>query len=229
MGAVVQPALMLGASLGGSLFGRKGRQQSQQQYGELSKEAITSARQQREQGASAFSIGAPLMRAAAGYYQRLLGNDRAAIDQAVAPERTAITESYHGANQAVMRGNLRGGARDMALAENARLQAGQLGTLVPQARRDAAAAGGALGAGAVGQGQAGVAGAAGTFSSLLGQAEQRRQFDEKSRYQLGQNVGGFLTSLLQNYYAGRAPKGNVAAPGPSYITQPNAAFAGIQF
>lgn len=101
---------------------------------------------------------------AGSYFSPLLSGSRGAMDQALAPDRAAITDTYRGASNALS--GMRGGQRDLAQAELNRDRAGRLSLLAPTAR-----AGAAQGMLQVGQGRTGVGGTQGGIgTSLAGQS-----------------------------------------------------------
>ena len=107
----------------------------------------------------------------------LLGGNKAAATEAIAPQAAQIAEIQQGARRGLeAQSGLRGGARQQALAEQQRLAAGQIAGLIPQAQQQAQQQAGQLGM----QGQQLAQGALGQAGSLFGagqQAEaQNRQF-----------------------------------------------------
>lgn len=218
MGGMVPALISAGGAIGAALIGKhnsgggKNSPLAANQSGALT-DAMTTARTAGTQGASLFGTGAPLLAQAASYYQRLLGNDVATVNQAVAPQRAALTEAYSGAEKGLEAGPLRGGARDYARADLSRQKVGQIGMLVPNAINQAVPEAGRLGLGAAVAGQAGTQAAGGLYSTLTGQGEGARQFDTEQGYRLGTNIGGFLTNLLSTYYQGRG-----TTPGSSTTT-----------
>lgn len=105
------------------------------------------------------------------YLSPILQGSRGAMNQALAPDLAAITETYRGAGKSLEQSGLRGGTRDLAMAELNRDKAGKLALLPTQARQGAAS--GMLD---VGQGRAGVgATQAATAGNLFGQATNAKQ------------------------------------------------------
>lgn len=105
------------------------------------------------------------------YLSPILQGSRGAVNQALAPDLAAITETYRGAGKSLEQSGLRGGTRDLAMAELNRDKAGKLALLPTQAR-----AGAASGLMDVGQGRAQIgATQAGTAGNLFGQATSAKQ------------------------------------------------------
>jgi hypothetical protein len=107
----------------------------------------------------------------ANYFSPMLSGSRSAINQALAPERGQITDTYRGAEKALDASGMRGGMRDLARAELNRDRAGKLSLLGPSAR--AAAANGMMQVGGA-QSQLGAT-QAGTATNLFGQAAASKQ------------------------------------------------------
>ncbi len=127
------------------------------------------------QGGGLYNIGSPAYTQALAYYQRLLGGDKAAMTEAVAPEAQALSEVYKGAGNSLEAGPLRGGARETATAELGRQKTGQIAGLIPQARQAAAGAAGQLGlAGATAGTSAETAGAS-LYNQVVGNEQANRQ------------------------------------------------------
>lgn len=105
------------------------------------------------------------------YLSPILSGSRGAVNQALAPDLAAITDTYRGAGKAIENSGMRGGTRDLANAELNRDRAGKLALLPSQARASAAS-----GMMQVGEGRAGVgATQAGAAGNLFGQATQAKQ------------------------------------------------------
>lgn len=180
--------------------GRSGGASATPDEGVLSRYSTPSPEEQRHAGfvsdlarmlggnsASMYGVSMPAYTQALKYYGDILGGNKAAVTQAIAPEAEMIAELTAGQERGIQAGALRGGARDTALAETARTGAGQIAGLIPKARQNAAAAGSQAalaGIGEAGQ-QAGAAGGLG--AGLLGAAQQGRQFgisaEMQNRYQ----------------------------------------------
>lgn len=105
------------------------------------------------------------------YMSPILSGSRGAMNQALAPDLAAITDTYRGAGKAIENSGMRGGTRDLATAELNRDRAGKLALLPAQARANAAS-----GMMDVGQGKANVgATQAGAGGNLFGQATSAKQ------------------------------------------------------
>jgi hypothetical protein len=201
-------------------------------------DALATARQARDQGGSLFNMGAPLLQAASGYWQKLLSGDKTAMLEATQPERTAINEEALGADRAIEAGPLRGGTRDYARAELNRTKFSKLGDLIPTARRAAAGEAASTGLSAAGAGAQATNSSGGLFSSLYGEQERAREFNTQRGDSLGSGLGTTLANLLAGLVkgsAGQAAGGSAGGrigqiggtiPGTSL---PGASWAGIRF
>lgn len=137
------------------------------------------------------STANPLLSRAAGYYQALLGNSRAGLQTAIAPQVNSIADTYRGAEAGITQQGLRGGAKDMAVANLERDKAGAIGALPLQAKSAAAGAGGQLGATLSGQ-------SLGGYQGLLGVGENARQFNVGQSNLTGQGLGSLTAQILQS-------------------------------
>lgn len=198
------PALKWGLTgLGalGGLFGAKkiasgaaGQPSAQEQaYGKAAMGAGTTL---QGQGRSLFNLGMPQLQQAGRYFGDLLGGSRAKMTQAIQPEAGAIRELSRGAGRGIERSNLRGAQRDQAQAELSRSTTGQIGSLLPAIRPQAASALAGLGqygtsAGTNATGQAG-----GIFASLLGGEQGKRLQEQLLKLQAGQSAGGGIADIL---------------------------------
>lgn len=156
------------------------------------------ARNLGAQGQNLYNVGSPAYAKAMGYYNQILSGDKGAVTQAIAPEAEMLAEFGNAQQKSIETSGLRGGARDTALAETGRSSAGQIAGLIPQARKDAAAA--AAGHGLAGaQAGAGIQqGAANTYSGLLGSAQESRQFgaDLQAKIAFGMRSGDLEAAKL---------------------------------
>lgn len=96
------------------------------------------------QGQDTYNVSNPAYSQALNYYSQILSGDKGAVSQAIGPEAEALAELTAGEQRSLSNSGLRGGARDQALAESGRAGAGKIAGLIPQARKDAAAAGSAI-------------------------------------------------------------------------------------
>lgn len=134
------------------------------------------ARLQLGAGANMYAVGFPAYYQAVKYWGSLLGGDKAAATRAVAPQGEQMADVWAGQRRGIESGPLRGGAKDQALAESSRQQAGQIASLLPQAISEAAQMSGSLGLAGTTQGMSGMAASAGTYGGLLSNETQNRQF-----------------------------------------------------
>lgn len=203
MAAAIPFALKAGSMIGGALLGKKLSGPSKPQQA-----AMTGA----QQGAQALTAaGQPLLtqgmtmadRAggdldAAGQYYRNILSSRTAGREALAPEMASALNFYRGAENKTRR-TLRGGSRDVALAELDREKVGRMAMLLPEARRSAAQGildvGGTRlsgGTALTGQGTNALANAAYAQGGLFNQATQLRGQEQEG----GRAWGGILYDVL---------------------------------
>lgn len=221
MAAAAIPAISLGAQ---HFLNRKQNQRTNQALGaattglqssaaELSRGAgqsdalgnafLGDARQTLQKSAGTFGqVGS--------YASPLLSGSRGAIDSVLAPERSAITDTYRGAERSL--DSMRGGTRDLAVAELNRDRAGRLALLPGQARTAAAqtmmgvgsgqaGVGGAqasTGVGLMGQGLQGRAGAAGAYGSLFGNANNNAALRAPSDAAGSSGIGSMIFDALKS-------------------------------
>lgn len=160
---------------------------------------------QLNQGQQAFSFGMPNLQKAGNYWSNLLSGSRAGIAGAIAPEVSALTDTYRGAQRSLER-SAPGPGRDVAAAELNRQRAGQIGGLALGVRPAAAEQLGSLGQFGVTSGLQGTQGAGGTFAQLLsGQtglgnlALSQQKFASEQNEAFGNQLSKFLVGLIQAY------------------------------
>lgn len=187
MGTAV-PIGLAGAQMLGSYIGsRKSKEEK----------AATAAQQQAQsmlmgQGGALTSMGMPAQQSALGYYQTLLGGNRAAQAQAIAAPTANITDMYRGAERNLDHKGIRGGGRDLAMAELGRGRVSQLAQLTTGVQPMAAGNLGSLGGQATNQGIAATSGAAGVASNLVGQNFQNRQNTNEMMGAGGAGIGSAI-------------------------------------
>lgn len=145
-----------------------------------------------------YQLSQPALTRALGYYQTLAQGNRSAVNQTLAPQFAQLTDTYRGAGNLV-NNQLRGGARDYALAELARQKAGQLGLMPMQARMGAMGQLAGLGTNIMGQSQgwAGAATSALNGAGNTASAAGRQAYDMyKNAYANASNAGNNLANLL---------------------------------
>lgn len=217
-----------GAALGGALLGKKAQssamKRSPEEAAALSgaqggaKDLLSGGKSLIASGQQTTQQGLNTLQQPAGYWSRLLGGNRAAMAQATAAPRAAITDIYSGAQRGLERSNVRGAARDVASAELNREQAGKIAGLTTGIQPAAAGAlsdigtnmaevGGrtsAIGGSLAGQG-------ANIWGNLLGQGFQNRTYGRWEGEKAGTSIGGFLFDLL----SGTLGKGKIPTIRPT--------------
>jgi hypothetical protein len=197
MGQAV-PIGLAGAQMIGSYIGsRKSKEEK----------AATAAQQQAQsmlmgQGGQLSAMGMPAQQSALGYYQTLLGGNRAAQAQAIAAPTANITDMYRGAERNLDHKGIRGGGKDLAMAELGRGRVSQLAQLTTGVQPMAAGALGALGSQATGQGIAATGASAGIGANLVQQNAANRQ---NTTDMMGAGGAGLGTAIY-DVWKGKAKK-----------------------
>lgn len=124
-----------------------------------------------QQGAEA---GQRNLSGAAQYYRNILSGSKSQMQSALAPETGTVMDYYRGAQGKATR-ELRGGARDQAVAELDRSRVGDLARMVPTARANAAQGLYGVGATQVGQGANSLAQSGYLNNTLFNQQSQMNQ------------------------------------------------------
>jgi hypothetical protein len=141
----------------------------------------------------------PYLRDAGSYYQTLLKGNRAAMSQAVAPSRAALTDTYRGANRALEQSGVRGAARDVQRGELNRQRASGLAGLVTGVQPKAAEALGNLGVEGT-RAAAPLYGTAGSiYNSALTGGAQNRQWAAGQGSKAGEAWGGLTRDVIDAF------------------------------
>lgn len=150
-----------------------------------------------------FQTGMPQAMSAGNYWQTLLGGNRAAMAQATAGPRGALTDQYRGAERGLERSGIRGGARDLATAQLSRDRAGQIAGLTTGVQPGAAANLAGLGTSLIGAGtqnlglaSSTLGGAGSLFGHLAGLGQQGYQFQQGRSDEANAALGRSLFELL---------------------------------
>lgn len=234
MGPVVPFIPMIASAVGGIIGGKKATKAAETRTPE-EQTALTGAQGAGTtlagQGAGQFSSGTGLIQsgqtslaAPTSYFSRLLSGNRALQSQAIAAPRAAIQDTYAGAERGLERSGVRGAARDVAKADLAKQQAGQISSLITGVQPGAAAAMTQIGQTSIGQGSAltgqgaAATGASGNiFQNLLGQGSANRVYGRSEGQQFGSGFGGLIFDALKGF-KGRGGSGMPGTPvGPLAI------------
>ena len=211
--AAAIPAIIgAGATVGSSLIGRKTAKDLQQTARTPTTQeraafggATGTAQELSGMGNLLYGRGTMGMDRPRTYYETLMGRGgRAAMQSAVAPTAESIAQSYKGLTRGLEGGYVRGGVRDLALAEAEREKTGAISRLTAGVQPAAAAALESIARYETSAGL-GVKGQAGSiYSSLAGPSVAGRQLGfqgalagERSATQTGENIGALLFSILQ--------------------------------
>lgn len=157
-------------------------------------------------GASLYGRGAGTLDRPQSYYETLLGRGgRSAMEAAVAPQAENIASTYGGLAKSLEGSYVRGGVRDVALAEANREKAGQISRLTAGVQPAAAGALTDIGKYQVGTGVGATGASGGLYADLLGQGTQNRALNLQSKLageqikgSTGQDIGSLLFQVLSN-------------------------------
>ncbi len=205
-----------GAMLGGSLFGKMAQGSAMKRSGEESTAisgAQNSAGALTQAGTSLLSQGQPYSKQAGDYYSTLLGGNRAAMSQATAAPRAAITDIYRGAEHGLERSGVRGAARDVATADLGRDRASRIAGLTTGVQPAAAGALAHMGSNLTSQGMSGLTGAGSIWQNLLGAGFQNRAYGRHEGEKAGTGIGSLIFDILSGTM-GKKSKGSFEDPDP---------------
>lgn len=198
MSAAAIPLVSAGVGALGSLFGGRGG-------GGGAQAGLAPAITGLTGNANFFSrTGAPLLSSAANYYQKLLGNSRAGLQQAIAPVTNQIADTYRGANAQLDYSGVRGPQKDVAVANLARDKAGAIAGVPFVAKNAAAASAAGLGT-SLGQMSTSA------LSPLLGEGERAREFNTDQGNLSGEALGGMFAQLLKGINFGGGKSGGAGS------------------
>lgn len=207
-----------GATLGGILAGKKAQSSAQQRSPEelaALQGAQGAAGALGRQGQTLTRTGLPALQSSLGYWQTLLGGNRAAMSQATAAPRAAITEQYQGAERNLERSGLRGATKDLSVAELGRQRVGQIAGLTSGVQPMAAQQLMAGGQGLVGQGTQALGAAGSLWGNLLGEGAQNRQYARGEGEKAGTSIGGLIFDILSGGWKRKPAAGLPGLPGGS--------------
>lgn len=194
------------ALLGGWLGGRKAQSSAMQRSPE-EQTALSGAQGAAGDlggyGRQLFGMATPALGQATNYWQTLLGGNRAAMAQATAGPRAALTDQYRGAERGLERSGLRGGVRDLASAELSRDRASKIAGLTTGVQPGAAEQLGNLGqvSAQLGIGAAGAG--ANIWQHLLQGGFENRKYGRQEGQNFGAGLGGLIFDILSGVSGGR--------------------------
>lgn len=195
-------------ALAGGLASRKAQKSAQQRSPEELQAlagAQGAAANLGRQGGQLLGQGSDYLQRAGTYYGTLLGGNRAAMAQATAGPRAALTDVYRGAERGLERSNIQGAARDVAAAELGRERASRIASLVTGVQPGAAAALSGLGGTFLGAGGGLTEAGGNLYSNLLGQGFSNRTYARGEGEKAGTAVGSLITDILGGFL-GRSRK-----------------------
>lgn len=172
-----------------------------------------------------YGQGATNVGQASDYWQRLMGRGgKEAALAAVGPQMGNISQIYGGVSRGLEGRNVRGGVKDLALAEAEREKAGQMSRLIHGVQPRAAGELANIGTTLTGQGIGATGGAGGIFADLLGKGLRGRGLGfegrlagEGARGRAGADIGKLLFTALAGMGGGGKSGGRAA--GGAGLTQ----------
>lgn len=162
------------------------------------------------QGRQAFQTGFPAAQQSLHYYSTLLNGNRAAMSQAVAGPQAQLTDMYRGAERGIEHAGVRGGVRDLGIAELQRDKANQIGQLTTGVQPAAAAALANLGTTLTAQGTGSQATAGGLFGNVGQAGFQNRAYANQNNAQSGAAIG---QAIFDAYRGSKYGSGKAAGRG----------------
>lgn len=217
MPAAVIPAIYAASAIGGGIASYKAAKAASKRTPEEQQalQTQTAASQQLlNQGRTLTNYGLPLLQQGGKYFSTLMGGNRAALQQQLAPDIANLNDVYGGTQKTLQR-FLRGPDRDYQMGELARQRAGAIGSLFTGARDRAAGNVVNLGQYGVSGGTSALSGAAGVASNLGAGAFQNRVYGNQQTAQAGAGTAQLLFSLLQTYLGQKGGGGSSFASVPS--------------
>lgn len=179
------------------------------------------------QGQQTFNMSSPAYNTGLNFYRTLVMGGPQALRQQMSTENSLVNQAYSGAKLGLEHSGIRGGVGDQARAALERQRTGQLASIVPQMRSDAASKlmqGGLSGMGAA----QGFGGSAVTGLGNAGLSYANMANNEQARVQQNQglwtSLGGGLASLLLGGGGGGAMGGLLAQLFKRGTSDPNAAM-----
>lgn len=192
--AAAVPLIIAGSSLVSAYLGsRKSKEEKGALRGQQQAQGALMG-----QGNTLMQMGLPATRSALGYYDTLLQGNRAQMSQAVAAPTAQITDLYRGAERNLDHKGIRGGGRDLAMAELGRGRVSQLAQLTTGVQPMAAQNLGALGSQSSAQGIGATGAAAGVATNIAAQGFQNRQNTNEMYGQAGANIGSAVYDIWKN-------------------------------
>jgi len=199
MGFVAPFIPTIAGAIGGIFAGKKATSAAMKRSPE-EQQALTGAQGAagglQQAGTSLLQQGSPYLQKAGGYYSTLLGGNRAAMSQAVAGPRAALTDVYRGAERGLERSGVRGATRELAEAELGRDRASRIAGLTTGVQPSAAAALADLGGGTAQLGLGAMQAGGGIYGRLLGEGAQNRYYGRSEGERFSSGVGGLLFDIL---------------------------------
>jgi hypothetical protein len=170
--------------------------------------ATKSASAATDAATTAIGESRPYLRQAGQYYSGLLGGNRAAMAQAVAPARAALGDTYRGATRALEQSGVRGAARTVRQGELNRQRASQVAGLTTGVQPAAAAQLGQLGTAGMQSAAPLLSSAGNIYGNMPGEGFRNRVYGRGEGERAGAAIGDIIRTggeAFGNWYAGRGP------------------------
>lgn len=190
-----------GAALAGGLMGRKAQASAQQRSPEemaALQGAQSSASGMTAHGNTLIGQGTQQLGQAGNYWSTLIGGNRAAMAQATAGPRAALTDVYRGAESNLERSGVRGAQRDVATAELGRDRASRIAQLTTGMQPQAAQQMGNIGGTFLGSGSSLLGNAGSIWGNLLGSGFDNRKYARGEGEKSGTAWGGIIFDIIKN-------------------------------
>lgn len=184
-------------------------------------------------GATLYGQGSGALGQTSSYYETLLGKGgRGAMESATAPAAESISDLYGGMSKSLEGSNVRGGVRDLALAEAEREKRGKISRLTAGVQPAAASALTDIGKFQTSSGLGATGQSGGIYADLLGKGLagrglgfQGRLAGEEARGKTGADIGNMLFSLLASSGGGKS--GGKAAGGAGLPSLGSGGYQGL--
>lgn len=199
MGAAA-PFISLGGSFLTSALGGKMAQNAAAQLSPAEQTAQTGAQGAAgalgTQGSQMFGLGLPALQGSTNYFSTLLNGSPAALSAATAGPQRALTQQLAGGKLALQQSGIRGGARDLAMAQLTRDNAASRAGLTTGVQPGAASALANIGSTATGQGITATGNSGNLWGNLLQTAFEQRKYARDQGQQAGAGLGNLAFGLL---------------------------------
>lgn len=184
MAAAAIPLISSGIGAVGSYLQNRSKKKAADQQNALTKPPLAGLTAAGDasagMGRDSYRAGGQALAPVTSYYQRMLTGNRSDLTQALAPEISATTDLYRGAEKNLERTGAQGAQRDVAREELNRDRVGKTASLLRDARSGAADKLTQIGETQQSQGIGATQGAGGIYAQLLSGLNANRETDLKA-------------------------------------------------